>query len=104
MLNDLQWPTFSSRQKFVRLSTFYKIIHHLSMPTLPQYFLPLIQLTHHYHSFHYNIIPPSVRINSYKYSFSPRTINEWNNLPTNVIESNSLSCFQRHIDFVLKVN
>ena len=71
MLNDLQWPTLSSCRKFARLSTFYKIIHHLSMPPLPHYFLPVIQLTRHRRSFHYNIIPPSVRINSYKYSFFP---------------------------------
>ena len=101
MLNELQWPTLSNHRKFARLSTFYKIIHHLSMPPLPHYFLPINRLTRHHHSLHYNIIPPSVRTNSYKYSFFPRTINEWNNLPTNVIESNSLLCFQRHIDFVL---
>ena len=70
MLNDLQWSTLSSHRKFARLSTFYKIIHHLSMPPLPHYFLPVIRLTRHRYSFHYNIIPPSVRINSYKYSFS----------------------------------
>ena len=57
MLNDLQWPTLSSRRKFARLSTFYKIIHHLLMPPLPHYFLPVIRLTRHRHSFHYNIIP-----------------------------------------------
>ena len=78
MLNDLQWPTLSSRRKFARLSTFHKIIHHLLMPPLPHYFLPVIRLTRHRCSFHYNIISPSVRINSYKYSFFPRTINEWN--------------------------
>ena len=43
MLNDLQWPTLSSRRKFARLSTIYKIIHHLSMPPLPHYFLPVIR-------------------------------------------------------------
>ena len=42
MLNNLQWPTLSNRQKFARLSTFYKIIHHLSMPPLPHYFLPVL--------------------------------------------------------------
>ena len=42
MLNDLQWPTLSNCRKFATLSTFYKIIHHLSMPPLPHYFLPVI--------------------------------------------------------------
>ena len=94
MLNELQWPTLSSHQKLARLSTFFKIIHHLSMPSLPHYFIPVNRSTRHHHSLHYNIINPSVRINSYKYSFFPRTINEWNNLPANLIESTSLSNFQ----------
>ena len=91
VINDLQWPSLSSCRKFARLSTFYMITHHLSMPSLLQCFLPIIQSTHHHTSFHYNIIPPSLRINSYKHSFFPRTINEWTNLPANAIESNSLS-------------
>ena len=101
MLNKLQWPMLSSRQKFARLSVFYKIIHCLSTPPLPCYFIPITRLTRHHHSLHYNIISPSVRTNSYKYSFYPKTIIEWNSLPSHIIESNSLSCFQSHINLVL---
>ena len=69
VLNELQWPTLSSHQKLVRLSTFFKIIHHLSMPSLHHYFIPINRLTRHHHSLHYNIMNPSVRTTSYKYSF-----------------------------------
>ena len=41
MLNKLQWPTLSSRRKFARQSTFFKIIHHLLMPSLPHNFIPI---------------------------------------------------------------
>ena len=100
-MNSDGQPYLASRQKFARLSTFFKIIHHLSMPSLPHYFIPIDQLTHHHHSLHYNIVNPSVRTNSYKYNFFPRMINEWNNLPANIIESNSLSNFQTHINLDL---
>ena len=63
MLNELQWPTLSSHRKLARLSTFFKIIHHLSISSLPYYFIPFNRLTRHHHSLHYNIINPSVRIN-----------------------------------------
>ena len=35
MLDHLGWPTLSERHLFARLSTFYKIVHHLSAPQLP---------------------------------------------------------------------
>ena len=41
MLNKLQWPTLSSHRKFARQSTFFEIIHHLLMPSLPHYFIPI---------------------------------------------------------------
>ena len=41
MLNELRWPSLASRRKFARLSAFYKIIHHLSPPSLPHYFIPI---------------------------------------------------------------
>ena len=101
MLSELQWPSLSSHQKFARLTAFYKIIHHLSMPSLPHYFIQINRPTRHQHSLQYNLINPSVRTNIYKYSFYPRTINEWNNLPINIIESDSLQSFQRQLNLVL---
>ena len=47
--------------------------------------------TCHQHPLHF--LTPSVRTNFYKYSFFPKTIQDWNNLPTETIESSSLQLF-----------
>ena len=65
--------------------------NHLSSPPLPAYFTTTNQQTRYFHDLHYII--PSVRTNAYKYSFFPRTIKEWNSLPTNIIETNSPQSF-----------
>ena len=43
---------------------------------------------------------PQATLNSYKYSFYPRTIKDWNDLPINVIEASDLDEFV----YLLNVN
>ena len=39
------------------------------------------------------ILPHQASLNSFKYSFYPRTIRDWNNLPVDLIESRNLEEF-----------
>jgi len=96
MLDHLGWPTLAERRLFAQLSTFYKIVHHLSAPQLLSYYPTTNRLTRQYHSLHF-VIPPS-RTNYHLNSFYPRTIiHDWNNLPILTNESNSINEFQRNL-------
>ena len=64
---------------------FYKSIYHLTAVQLPPYFLRTQQSTRQYHPLHF--IVPSTNCDYYKYSFFPRAIRDWNNLPNDLIES-----------------
>ena len=47
--------------------------------------------TRHHHPFHFEI--PFARTDHYKFSYYPKSIRDWNNLPTDTIESQSLQVF-----------
>ena len=49
--------------------------------------------TRQHHTNHSDFVLPQATLNSYKYSFYPRTIKDWNNLPINVIEARDLDEF-----------
>ena len=101
MLQDLNWPTLQYRRQRARLSLFYKSLHNLIVLEIPPYYIPNNHLSrlriHHQLSY----IHPYARTNIYKYSFFPRTISEWNSLPTEIILSTTLSAFQSQLDSYL---
>ena len=43
-------------------------------------------------------IPVQTSCDEYKYSFWPRTINEWNSLPSNIVNMNSISNFKASVN------
>ena len=70
-----------------RLHMFYKSIYHLTTVQLPPYFSRTQQSTRKYHPLHFII--PITNCDYYKYSFfGPRTIRDWNDLPSELIEGN----------------
>jgi len=87
-LTDLQWP---SLWYTTRLKLFYNIFYHLSVLKMPDYFLNTTYPTRHYHPLHFEIL--STRTNNYKCSYYPKCIHDWNNLPINTTESQSLELF-----------
>ena len=85
MLCDLNWSTLQRRREVSRLKTFYNVIYNTLALKMPHYFVITTYATCHQH-----FITPSVRTNFYKYSYFPRTVCDWNNLPIQTIESSSL--------------
>ena len=71
-------------------------VSHLLALNIPSYFIPISTNTriHHHQSYHFTYI----RTDAYMNSFFPRTIREWNDLPQQVIDSNSLDLFQEQLD------
>ena len=91
MLEDLDWPTLQVRRLRTRLIMFYKIIH-FPVAIYPSDFL--------FHSDTrkrpsnpdcYKHIQTSK--DAYKYSFYPRTIIQWNQLPSSVVTARRVEIF-----------
>jgi hypothetical protein len=83
MLTELKWPQLQLRRTRTRLIFFYKIIHHLVAIYPTNLLVPFDSRTRQYtHSHSYRHIHTS--LDSYKYSFYPKTIVQWNLLPAAV--------------------
>ena len=82
MLKSLGWRDLSQRRVDSRLKLMYKILNNLVDIDQDSYVkLQIIHSTTLY----------------YKFSFFPRTITDWNNLPKIVIESPSLNIFKNKV-------
>ena len=96
MLTSLQWPTLELRRKISRLQLFHKAIYGSVAMSIPQYFQQTQRPTRNYHPLH--LIQPQTLTSAYQQSFYPRTVKEWNSLPTSIIEitDNTLFCTTLH--------
>ena len=95
MLTELQWPTLQTLRSNARLILLYKLIHHhqfIPNQYLPIPAFPIIRANHHFKFQHY-----TSRTTMYRNSFFPRTIPEWNKLPSTIVESNNLNLFKRNL-------
>jgi len=83
MINILNWQTLEQRRLHSSLIVLYKINHQL------------ISVDHHHltHSRNLNFLLPFSRTLYHQYSYFPRTIRLWNNLPFHVKDSSSLGQF-----------
>lgn len=84
MLEDLQWPSFQHCQYESR---FYNIVYHSSVHKVLDYFSNTAYPTRHHHPLHFGILNTKTIISTAK------SIHDWNNLPTDTIESQSLELF-----------
>lgn len=95
-LQHLQWESLQSRREASRLSLFYKGTHNLAAITIPTYFSP--QTNTNTRQFHPSkFIQPAARTDGYKFSYFPRTIVKWNTLPSDILDSDSLSSFKSSV-------
>ena len=91
MLSSLNLSILQQRHKLSRLTLFYQIINNILPISIPSYYQRTHSYTRQYHQNHF--ILPQATLNTYKYSFYPRIMKEWNNLPLNVIESRDINEF-----------
>ena len=93
MFNSLDLDRLEHRRKVHRLSIFYLAVNNLIALPIPDYFLPKQRFTRSF--FNNSFIQPSCNNDYYLYSFFPRTIRDWNSLPSNII-STKYSSFKDH--------
>ena len=96
MPTELKWPQLQLRRTRTRLIFFYKIIYHLVAIYPTNLLVPSDSRTRQYtHSHSYRHIHTS--LDSYKYSFYPKTIVQWNLLPAAAVQCPTLDSFKEQI-------
>ena len=90
MIRDLHWEPLPVRRTNHRLSMLYKIQHKLVDVDASNIVQPNDRRTRGSQ----RLYQPRAQSNVYKFSFYPRTIQEWNRLPTPVTDSPTLEAFQ----------
>ena len=91
MLQHLSWPSLQLRRKISRLQALFKIIHQDYSLSIPLHFISMTRSTRLYHP--HRFILPNSSTHSYQQSFFSRSIKDWNNLPSSIIESNNIDSF-----------
>ena len=95
LLQELNLDSLEQRRKQQRLSMMYKIVNELVDINQDRYLQKAQTRTRGSHSSKFQTI--STRTDTFKYSFFPRTIVDWNSLPNNILESPSLSTFKERL-------
>ena len=83
LYRELDWDTLEKRRKILRLTMFHKMLHGNVHIALPQYLLAKSRYTRS--TLRSRLASVSASCNAYKYSFIPRTIQQWNSLPVNLM-------------------
>jgi hypothetical protein len=76
MLQELKWTSLQQRRQEQRLVNLYKCVNNINALQIPPY---VVRPTRRQNS--NSFIPISCNNDSYKYSYFPMTLLEWNNLP-----------------------
>jgi hypothetical protein len=89
MLRELEWRQLAQRRVDSRLCMMYKIVHGLVNIPIGTYCK--LQRNNVY------LQPIEAPTQYYQYSFFPRTVSDWNNLPRDTILAKSLDIFKRRV-------
>ena len=93
MLNySLNWPTLQQRRLRTRLIFFYKIIHNIVAIYPSNLLIPQDTRTRHFNAAGFKYV--QTHKDSYKYSFFPYIITQWNRLPPNITTAPTLTTFK----------
>ena len=95
MLQHLNWPTLQQRRLRTRLIFFYKIVHNLVAIYPTDLLHPLDSRTRHSNPHGFQHIHTNK--DTYKFSFYPRTIIQWNMLPAHIVSIDKLDAFKEQV-------
>ena len=89
----LGWPDLAARRDYLSLIECYKIVFGITADNLN--FGDLFEKSKSSRTRANHV--KMAKVNSYKYSFFVRIIRLWNNLPSSVVESDSISVFKNRL-------
>lgn len=92
LIVNLGWDSLHNRRLLSQATMFYKIHHGLVDIQLPQVIKPALFIGRHDHQLKFNI--PVASIDPYKFSFYPRAVRIWNQLPPTTVLAPSVAIFQ----------
>ncbi len=95
MLHELKWETLEERRRQQRLTMMYKIHNGLVAVNKDAYMCPATRLSKSNNPLAYMI--PDTGPDYYNQSYFPRTIREWNHLPTNIVKATTLDSFKSRL-------
>jgi hypothetical protein len=82
MIQSLNWRRLDLRRIDSRLSLLYKVTHQLVAVPIEGHLTPVSKLSRHSHPLSYRTITATT--DYYKYSFFPRSVFHWNQLPAHI--------------------
>ena len=95
MMKELDWGTLADRRKIAKLAVFHKAHEgHLSIP-VRNLLHPVTRPTRRTHNKSY--IEIRANKDTFKYSFLPRTLTDWNSLPSTLVNPKNLKHNYRSI-------
>jgi ribonuclease P/MRP protein subunit RPP40 len=96
MINELGCKDLADRRRNIRLSLFYKIINEDVNICTSDILKPASGRTRRSQGKN-KFTELQTKTDDYKYSFYPRTITEWNSLPTSTVNAPSIETFKSHL-------
>jgi len=93
MLSQLNWQPLAERRRHARLVMFYKIHYQLVSIRIPLTLKFHPQPTRTENMFAYNI--PSSNCDYHLQSYFPRTVRDWNTLPQELVQLDTVEAFRR---------
>ena len=84
------------RRKVARLTLLHRTLNNLVTVSIPEYLKPQSCLKSRF-SHPNKFVPLQLRSDTYKFSFWPRTIRDWNNLPNCIIEMANSDDFRNEV-------
>ena len=95
MLDTLKWKSLQHRRRDARLHMLYKTHHEDVAISKEERLIPPKRTTRNMHPLSFQV--PSSSSDYRKYSFFPRTIRDWNSLPTNTAAATTLVAFKAQV-------
>ena len=103
MLHELQWPLLEQRRSEARLSMLHRIVHEKVDIPIAELLTRATRPSRRSHDHQFQRI--ACRKDCYKYSFVPRTVIQWNNLGSDIVDLNDPKQFKtelQQLDLTLK--
>jgi len=95
MIIRLGWTELARRREHARLILLYKLCHSLLNINSSLYLTPITRPTRHSHPYSYQ--RPTSTKNYRALSYFPRTIQQWNGLPANLVTAPSVEAFSARL-------
>ncbi len=100
MLQDLGWKTLQDRQRDAQMIMLYKVVNGLFAIPAHEYVTPAYSITRN--SIRNKLQTIGTKSDPYKFSFFPRSIRDWNCLPSRLVITETVSQFKVSAHSVLQ--